>query len=125
MTQRLLIAVSLLASVVGLSGCGYTTPDSSQEVDVTGTVTNASGAPVKDVEVQFQATGGTARQATFKVGANGTFSGKMTVGKYTYYFTEISGKTTAFNSIPTGYRQAIMDRTIEVKASGPIELKLQ
>ena len=62
MTRQLFLAVALASA---LTGCGGTTPATSTEVDVTGTVTGASGAPLKDVELQFQATGGTARQATF------------------------------------------------------------
>jgi hypothetical protein len=122
MTRRLMFAAPL---ALFLAGCGGRTPDASTEVDATGTVTNTSGAPVKDVELQFQATGGTARQATFKLGADGKFSGKMTTGKYTYFFNELQGKAAAFNAIPAGFRQGSMDRQIEVKAGQPIDIKVQ
>jgi hypothetical protein len=122
MTRRMMIAACLTLSLVG---CGGRTPDSSTEVDATGTVTNASGAPVKDVEIQFQSTGGTARQATFKLGADGKFAGKMTAGKYSYFFNELPGKAAAFAGIPQAFRQGSMDRQIEVSAGKPIEIKVQ
>ena len=122
MTRPLFLAVALASA---LTGCGGTTPATSTEVDVTGTVTGASGAPLKDVELQFQATGGTARQATFTLKADGKFGGTMTAGKYTYFFNELPGKAAAFNGVPAGFRQGSMDRQIEVKAGQPLDLKVQ
>ena len=95
------------------------------ETEVSGTVTNASGAPVKDVELMFQPVAGTARQATFILKADGKFTGTMTTGKYTYFFNEMSGKAAAFNAIPTDFKRGSQERTIEVKAGQPIDLKVQ
>jgi len=124
MTRRLMIS-ACLALTAFLAGCGGKTPDASTEVEATGTVTNASGAPVKDVELQFQATGGTGRQATFTLKADGKFAGTMTAGKYTYFFNELQGKAAAYGAIPQAFRQGSMDRQIEVTAGKPIDIKVQ
>ena len=75
--------------------------------------------------VQFQATGGTARQATFVLKADGKFAGKMTAGKYTYFFNELQGKAAAHSALPAAFRQGSMERQIEVKAGQPLDLKVQ
>lgn len=124
MTRRLMIAAALTLSAA-VAGCGGTTPQASTEVQASGTVTTGSGAPVKDVELQFNATGGTARQAAFKLGADGKFAGTMTAGKYTYFFNELPGKAAAFAAIPASYRQGSMDRQIEVKDGAPVDIKVQ
>lgn len=124
MTRRLMIAATLTLSAV-LTGCGGTTPQASTEVQASGAVTTGSGAPVKDVELQFQATGGTGRQATFPLKADGKFAGTMTAGQYTYFFNELPGKAAAFAAIPAAFRQGSMDRQIEVKDGQPIDIKVQ
>jgi hypothetical protein len=124
MTRRLIVAVCLFATF-SLAGCGGVTPDTSTEVQVTGSVTNASGAAVKDVELMFQPVAGTARQATFTLKADGKFSGTMTTGKYTYFFNELSGKAAAFNAIPAELKRGSQERVIEVKDGQPVDLKVQ
>ena len=123
MTRRLMMVCSF-AFALALTGCGGTTPEKSTEVEASGTVTTASGAPVKDVELMFQPVAGTARQATFILKADGKFAGTMTSGKYTYFFNELSGKAAAFNAIPTDFKRGSQDRVIEVAAGKAIEIKL-
>lgn len=108
---------------LSVAGCGGITPDKSTEAEVSGTVVHANGLPVKDVELMFQPTAGTARQATFILKSDGKFSGVMTLGQYTYSFHELN-KPAAFNAIPNNYKRGSSDRLIEVKANQVINLKL-
>ena len=124
MTRWLMIAVCTVVPLA-LTGCGGISPDTSKEVEVSGTVTNASGSPLKDVELMFQPIAGTARQATFTLKADGKFTGTMTTGKYTYFFNELNGKAAAFNAIPADFKRGSQERTIEVRAGQPIDLKVQ
>ena len=124
MTRRLMIATTL-AATFALTGCGGITPDKSTETEVSGTVTNASGAPVKDVELMFQPVAGTARQANFVLKADGKFAGTMTTGKYTYSFQELPGKASAFNAIPNDYKRGTQDRVVEVAAGQPLDIKVK
>ena len=121
MTRRLMI----LAATLAVTGCGGVTPDKSTETEVSGTVTNASGAPVKDVELMFQPVGGTARQANFVLKADGKFAGTMTTGKYTYSFQELPGKAAAFNAIPNDFKRGSQERVVEVAAGKPLDIKVQ
>ena len=54
----------------------------------------------------------------------GAFRGSITPGKYTYYISEVSGKTTAFASIPEKYREGSLDRQIEIETGKSLDLTL-
>ncbi len=118
-----LIALTL-AALAALAGCGGDVPESGEEVQVTGKVPAPPGKSVAGYNIQFQATGGKARQATFLVAADGSFSGPMVKGKYTYYLTPGKGSATeqALESLPESYRKGSLDRQIDVNG-GAIELK--
>ena len=118
----LLVVVVLVA--VALTGCGGMVPESGEEVQVTGKVPAPAGKSVAGYTLAFQATGGKARQASFPVGADGSFSGPMVKGKYTYYLTPGKGAATeqALEKFPEPYRKGSLDRQIDVNG-GEVELK--
>jgi hypothetical protein len=124
------IAVCLLAlplfSVIGCSGYVSTTPGT--DVDVSGTVRGPDGKPLNDVVLYFQPTGGEAMPNQFPL-KNGSFSGKMIVGKYTYYLgaplqTGPSQKKaeTILKTMPASWKEGSLDRQIDV-SGGTLELK--
>jgi hypothetical protein len=108
--------------VLLIVGCGFKDPGKNPDpVEVSGRVTKG-GRPVSDVVLNFQSTGeGT--QAAMPV-KGGDFRGAITPGKYTYYISEVSGKTTAFAAIPEKYRAGSMDRQIEIESGKPLDLTL-
>ncbi len=116
--------VAVLVAVVTLTGCGGDVPEPGHEVQVTGKVPAPAGKSVAGFNIQFQATGGKARQATFPVGADGSFSGPIVKGKYTYYLTPGKGAATekVLESFPEPYRKGSLDRQMDVNG-GDVELK--
>ena len=105
-----------------LAGCGYENPGKQGEpLEITGRVTKG-GKAVTDVVLNFQATG-EGRQASMPL-KNGEFKGSMTPGKYTYFFSEMDGKSKAFVGIPEKYRQGSLDRQIEIGQIKTLDLTL-
>lgn len=125
MFARRSLSVALAVAVCSFAGCGGgMVPESGEEVQVTGKVPAPAGKSVAGFNIQFQATGGKARQATFPLGADGSFSGTMVKGKYTCFLTPGKGSATekALESFPESYRQGSLDRQIDVNG-GEIQLK--
>jgi hypothetical protein len=125
MLTRLLSALAVVVALAALTGCGGgLVPESGEEVQVSGKVAAPAGKSVSGYNIFFQATGGKARMATFPIGADGSFSGTMVKGKYTYYLTAGKGAATekALEAFPEAYRQGSLDRQIDVNG-GEIELK--
>lgn len=122
--SRLLALAPLLIALSALTGCGGDVPASGEEVDVSGKVSAPAGKPLTGFVLHFQPTGGKARMAQFPLPADGTFSGKMMAGSYTYYLAPGKGAATeqALEAFPEAYRQGSLDRQVEVKG-GAIELK--
>ncbi len=122
-TRRSLLLV-VVAAAVALTGCGPTVPDPGEEVQVTGKVPAPAGKSVAGYNIAFQATGGKARQASFPLAADGSFSGQMMKGKYSYYLTPGKGAATekALEAFPEPYRQGSLDRQIDVNG-GEVQLK--
>ena len=127
--HRILGLVVLLA---GLAGCGYENPSPGTQVDVTGTLA-AGGKPLGNVSVGLQPTGGTAQQVVFKVGADGTFGGKAMAGKYSWYVLvpeegeagDQKKAESAVKTVPAAYREASMDRQIDVAAGAKLDLQVK
>jgi hypothetical protein len=125
MLSRRLALLVVAAAVAVLTGCGGgLVPESGEEVQVSGKVPAPAGKSLAGYNIQFQATGGKARQATFPIGGDGSFSGPMTKGKYTYFLTPGKGAATekALEAFPEAYRQGSLDRQVDVNG-GEIELK--
>jgi hypothetical protein len=124
MRSRVLMIWCVL--LVGFVGCGYVQPTAGTEVDVTGKVMGPDGAPVAGVILNFQATGGTARPAVFRLGPDGSFSGKMISGKYTFFLaplTETDATSIAILSkLPKEWLSANLQRQVNV-SGGTIDLK--
>ncbi len=118
------LALAPLLVVLFAAGCGGDVPASGEEVDVSGKVPAPAGKSIAGYNLFFQATGGKAQQVHFTLPADGTFSGKMVSGTYTYYLTPGKGSATeqALEAFPEAYRKGSLDRQIEVKG-GPLELK--
>lgn len=108
----------LALMALGLAGCGYagTAPDVDMMVKVT-----AGGKPVNGVTINFQPTvpGSLPRVMPIE---DGNALGNMTPGKYAYFVTEGKDKA-AYEAIPKQYREASLDRQVEVKGE-TIELAL-
>jgi hypothetical protein len=111
-----------LMLVLLLGGCGYRDPGKNPDpVEVSGQVTKG-GRPVSDVVLNFQPTGdGTQAAVPLKGGA---FHGNITPGKYTYFISEVNGKSKAFASIPEKYRAGSLDRQIEIEKGQSLDLTL-
>lgn len=121
------------AMFVALVGCGG--PASiADPVEVKGTVKLPDGRPVKGVILTLQPLDG-GHMAGLKVGPDGTFSGKVIPGRYSFFFTMIPPRSdeddveslrAALQVIPQAYREAHMDHTVKVPSGGGdlmIELK--
>jgi hypothetical protein len=115
-----LLAVVALFAI----GCGYDVPSSGETVDVSGKVPAPEGKSIAGYQIFFQPTGGKAQQVQFPITADGSFSGKMVSGQYTYYLVPGKGSATeqALDRFPEAYRKGSLDRQIDVKA-GTLELK--
>jgi len=111
---RRLFFVSLLAA----AGCTSYAPTPA-DVDMLVKV-NQGGKPVSGVLINFQPTSG-GLPKTMEV-ADGSALGNMTPGKYAYFVTEGKDKA-AFETIPKQYKEASLDRQVEVKGE-TIELAL-
>ena len=131
MMRRLLLAAVL---GLGVGGCGGVTPDTFAEpVDVTGKVTAPGGKPVKDLVLNFQPLGD-GLPVPVKLGADGAFTAKVIPGKYTYYVTAKSGRTTDevlrnedawMKTVPEKFRSGDKDRVIKVEPGQSLDLKLE
>lgn len=127
MYRRIVISV-LAFPVLGLVGCtGYVSTTPGVDVEVSGTVNGPDGKPVKDVVLYFQPTGGEAMPIQFPL-KNGTFSGRMIAGKYTYFLgapqmgSDIRKAETILKSFPATWKEGSLDRQISV-SGGVLELK--
>jgi hypothetical protein len=119
---RLMAGAGLAAAV----GCGYYEPTPVQDVDISGAVAGPDGQPVKDVNVYFQPASGGAQPAGFKLAADGSFSGKIKAGTYTYYLMPtVEGDPRGeaiLKKLPEQYRKADEKRTVTA-GGGKVELK--
>ena len=106
-------------------GCGYVEPSPIQDVEISGVVNGPDGQPIKDVNVYFQPASAGAQPAGFKLGADGSFAGKIKAGTYTYYLVPVSEGDQRGEAIlkrlPENYKKADEKRT--VSAGGKVELK--
>jgi hypothetical protein len=119
---RLFAGAVLVAAV----GCGYHEPTPVQDVDISGNVTGPDGQPVRDVNVYFQPASAGAQPAGFKLAADGSFTGKVKEGTYTYYLVPMSegdrrGEA-ILNKLPEPYKKADEKRTVKANG-GKVDLK--
>jgi hypothetical protein len=124
------LAAALLGTALSAGCKGEITPDAAVEYDVTGRVAGPDGRPLRDVRIAFRPTGGAAAPNSFAVKDDGTFSGKIRGGSYTYLIApeEAGGKETAkskavLDKLPESFKSATLDRQITVGSDGPLELK--
>lgn len=126
MRRFVLLLCALLLTIITV-GCGGNYDISpGSEVDVTGEISGANVKNLDDVVLYFQATGGKAKPANFKL-VGGKFSGKLVQGKYTYYLdVPQSGNTkkaeASLKNIPDDWKRAKMEREIDIKG-GEVILK--
>lgn len=114
------------AVLVASVGCGYYEPTPVQDVDISGNVSGPDGQPVKDLNVYFQPASGGAQPAGFKLGPDGSFSGKIKAGTYTYYLVPVSegdqrGEA-ILKKLPDQYKKPDDKRTVSANG-GRVELK--
>ena len=115
-----------LFATVALVGCGYDNPKTGSEVDVSGTVTGPDGKALTGVSITFQPAEAGARPSSFPLKADGTFSGKMIVGKYLYSVSAGEGDRKGeaiVSKLPDNYKKVDENRKVEVTSSGGV-LKL-
>lgn len=125
--MRNLIGAVALFALFGLAGCGgYVSTTPGTEVDVTGTVTVADGKSLAGLNIAFQPGEAGARPVSLPLKADGTFSGKMVVGKYLYYLAGKSESDTKAEALlskfPAEQRKADQGRSVEVKG-GALSIK--
>ena len=107
--------------VLVIVGCGPSARPMPDAVEVSGSV-NLAGAPVSDVILNLQPTGG-GLPAVIEV-KEGSFTAELTPGRYAYFFTE--GKVpAAFKAIPTDYREASLEREQLVVSGQSTELIIE
>jgi len=115
----------LLLTLAGCKGYVSTTPGTS--VEVNGKVVGPDGSPITPAMITFQPTGGNAQPNEFPIGTDGSFSGKLVSGKYTYYISPAVGalankSAAALKALPETYTKATLERQVEV-TGGAIALK--
>jgi hypothetical protein len=100
-------------------GCGSVNPGKTGDpVEIEGRVA-IKGQAVDGLTFNLQPTGdGTPMTLPVKKGA---VKGTVTPGKYTYFLSEGPARS-AFAAVPAKYRAGSMDRQIEIKAAGSVEL---
>ena len=123
------IALGTLCTVVLiLAGCGgYIKTESGKEVEVSGRVNGPDGKPLKDIAIWFQGTGGASQSVMFATKADGTFTGKMNAGKYTFYLgAPLQGDTKkaeiVLKGLPEVWKAGALERQIDV-SGGTLEIK--
>ena len=116
-------ATALLALTTLILGCGPSIAAKADPVDVSGTVTNASGKPVGGVTLMFIPTTAMQTQGYFTLKADGKFSVKLVPGSYTYVF---EGNVPAINAIPAKYQSNDATHALEIPSAGApaLEIKL-
>jgi hypothetical protein len=125
MCSRRLFLFALAVAACSFAGCGGgVVPESGEEVQVTGKVPPPAGKSLSGFSIQFLTTGGKGRQATMPLSADGSFSGPMMKGKYSYSLVATKAPATeqALESFPDAYKKASLDRQIDVNG-GEIALK--
>jgi hypothetical protein len=117
------------AAALGLTGCGKMTPAPvADRVPVKGKVTLADGRPVRDVMLTLQPLD-SGQLAGLKVRADGSFHGEAVPGKYTYFLTPQEGaerrkSLAALKAVPERFKSAHLERTVEVRPGGDLQIKL-
>lgn len=107
-----------------LVGCRVDPGKNPDPVEVTGQVTSATGKPVTDVVLTFQPVDrGATATAVVK---NGQYKASVIPGTYTFFFAEgPKGVSPAgYNAIPEKYRAGSLDRKVEVKGAGEVNLSI-
>lgn len=130
------IGPALIGLLVGLTGCGKEVPTPGETADVTGTLTQG-GKPLGNLLIKFQPTGGTAQPAQVKTDAGGAFRARMVAGSYSWYLVipeagseegadvkkaEARKLANALKAVPAAYREASLDRQIEVESGAKLDL---
>jgi hypothetical protein len=103
-------------------GCGSVNPGKTADpVEIEGRVA-IKGRALDGVTFNLQPTGeGTPLSLPVK---KGTVKGSVTPGKYTYFISE--GRSgSALAAVPAKYRAGSMDRQVEIKGTGPVELTFE
>jgi hypothetical protein len=103
-----------MLGLVLLAGCGPKIELKSDPVSVSGKLTLSGGA-VGDVLLTLQPLDN-GHMVPMKVGADGSFSGKVIPGKYAYFVTANEDNPGAIDKVPADFRQASMDRTVTVSS---------
>jgi hypothetical protein len=117
------LPTAVLATAVG---CGYYDQKPVEEVDISGTVAAPEGKTVTGLNVYFQPASTGAQPAGFKLAADGSFSGRIKYGTYTYFLvSEKEGDPKAeavLKGLPEGYKKGDANRTVKA-SGGRVELK--
>ena len=130
--RRSFLAAGLVAAV-GLVGCGPDTPVSTTTVDVTGTLTDAGGKPLKDVSVGLYPASLGAQPSGLKVAADGTLSGKVVAGDYLWSVApvgeakgaELKRSEAAVKAMPAGYAEPDQNRKVTIRAGEKLALQVK
>jgi hypothetical protein len=110
----------LIVLVTSLMGCGVSVTPNAEPVDVTVEVTSR-GKPVDDVTFNLQPIED-GLQASVEV-ADGSFSAKVTPGRYTYFVSQGKSEAT-LKQIPEQFLRGSLDRSVEIRESTSLEVAL-
>lgn len=124
--------VVALVTLAGLTGCGKETPTPGKLVDISGTVT-VGGKPLKDTYVYFQPAARGAQPAYLKLGPDGSFSGQLVAGEYTWHLTvpdyvrgaEKQKAEAALKGLPGAYLSVSQDRKVDVDSGSKFDLQVK
>jgi hypothetical protein len=112
--------IRLLTMLMGLAfliGCGPKIEMLTDPISISGKLTTG-GAPLGGVSLTLQPLE-TGHPTQMQVGADGSFSGKVIPGKYTYFVSANEMDPTAIDKVGAKFRDADMTRTITISADKP------
>lgn len=112
---------SLLLLALVAMGCGPNVSPNPEPTPISGKVT-LGGKPVSGVMLNLQPTGPGSLPKIIAVN-EGSFQAELNPGKYAYFFSRGPSAET-FESIPADYKEASLDREIEVVAGEDLEFDM-
>jgi hypothetical protein len=116
---------SVLVLLLAL-GCGSSTPSARTDtmIDFTGMATLSGGKPAANLTIQLLPSTKGTLQTQVATDKDGKFKGQAFAGDYLFFFEE--GKNvTAYNSLPTKYKQASEEHKVTVKADEPVTIAVK
>lgn len=119
-----LFQLMLVGLAFGALGCSQAPPQRTAPVNVTGKVTHA-GQPLGNVLVTFHPLD-VGHPGIFTVNPDGTFSGELVAGNYSYYVGKSTAPTSdaVIKKVDPKYYEANLERSVAVQDGQEILIAL-